>query len=95
MSTLKPEGWSIQAVKPKGLKVLSPVIPLIRVGDLVNSRGSQQERMRPRQVSVHTLGVEVHGMDTKALFRNLGDLVCFSKVENRLNQAVELQGRGE
>jgi len=92
---VKPEGRSTQAVKPKGLKVLSPVIPLIRVGDLVNSRGSQNEWMHSRQVSAHTLGVEVHGMHTKALFRNLGDLVCFSKVENRLKQAAKLQGRDE
>jgi len=40
---VKPEERSMQAVKPKGLKVLSPVIPLIRAADLVNSRGRQHQ----------------------------------------------------
>jgi hypothetical protein len=36
-------------------------------------------------------------MHTKAVFRNLGDLVCFSKVkvENHLKQALKQQGRDE
>ena len=59
--TVKPEERSIpafakamagkQAVKPKGLKVLSPVIPLIRGDDLVNSKGSQHKGTRKGKCS--------------------------------------------
>ena len=47
------------------------------------------ERIKGKALS-RPLGVEVHSMHTNALFRNLGDLVCFQRsrtVSNKLEKS--------